>query len=180
MRALVPGLASPYPLGDTLPSMYLQDRFAQSLCSGLDEVLAPITSTLDCLPAYLDPGTSPEDMLGWLAGWLGLTLDEHQSEQRQRELLRLGVELMRWRGTLRGVRDGVEAVFDAVPEITESGGAVSSQDPGGSLPGTARSSLVVRLPVSSPELFDLRRLDDLVAALKPAHVPHRAEVFVPS
>jgi phage tail-like protein len=177
MRGLVPGLASPYPLGETLPSLYRDDAFAQNLCAGLDEVLAPIIATLDSLPAYLDPGTVPDDMLGWLAGWMGVSLDGHQSAERQRELVRVGVELLQWRGTARGVRSAVVALFDATPEIVESGGAVWSAEPGAALPGADEPELLVRLGVSNPEGFDVRRLEALVAMIKPAHLPHRVEVF---
>jgi phage tail-like protein len=173
----VPGLASPHPLGQTLPSLYRDDHFAQNLCAGLDEVLAPIIATLDSLPAYLDPGTAPDDMLGWLAGWMGIVLDGHQSAERQRELVQVGVELLQWRGTARGVRAAVGALFDTVPEIVESGGASWSAEPNSALPGSPQTELLVRLGVSDPEGFDVRRLEALVAMIKPAHVPHRVEVF---
>lgn len=176
MRGLLPGLASPHPLGDILPSLYRDDVFAQNLCGGLDEVLAPIVATLDSLPAYLDPATAPDDMLGWLAGWMGIVLDGHQSAERQRELVQVGVELLQWRGTARGVRAAVRALFETDPDIVESGGAAFSVDAGSELPGTAQTELLVRLGVEDPEGFDDRRLDALVAMIKPAHVPHRVEV----
>lgn len=177
MRGLLPGLASPYPLGQTLPALYRDDYFTQNLCSGLDEVLAPIVATLDSLPAYLDPATAPDDMLGWLAGWMGVVLDGHQTAERQRELVQVGVELLQWRGTARGVRAAVGALFDGPQEIIESGGASTSTEPGSRLPGNAQTELVVRLGVSDTEGFDVRRLDALVEIAKPAHVPHRVEVF---
>ena len=74
MRGIVSGLASPHPIGGTLPGLYADDSFAQRLCEGLDELLAPVLATLDCLPAYLDPGTAPLDLLEWLAGWVGIAV----------------------------------------------------------------------------------------------------------
>jgi len=68
-------------------------------------------------------------------------------------------------------------LFDAPPEIVESGGASWSADAGSPLPGSAQTELLVRLQVSDPETFDVRRLEALVAMIKPAHVPHRVEVF---
>ena len=112
MRGLVPGLASPVPARRDLPSLYRDDYFAQNLCAGLDEVLAPIIATLDSLPAYLDPATAPDDMLAWLAGWMGIVLDGHQTAERQRELVQEGVDILHWRGTARGVRAAVGALFD--------------------------------------------------------------------
>ncbi len=177
MRGLLPGLATPHPLGTTLPSLYQHDFFAQRLCEGLDEVLAPVIATLDSLPAYLDPATAPDDMLGWLAGWMGIVLDSHQSAERQRELVQVGVELLQWRGTARGVRSAVRALFESAPEIVESGGSGWSVDAGSALPGSERTDLLVRLQVEDPETFDVRRLEALVAMIKPAHVPHRVEVY---
>ena len=173
----MPGLASPYPLGETLPSLFRDDYLAQHLCGGLDEVLAPVIATLDSLPAYLDPATAPEDMLGWLAGWMGIVLDGHQSAERQREFVQVGVELLQWRGTARGLRAAVHALFDATPEIIESGGASTSSEARSVLPGSDQPDLLVRLGVPDPEGLDVRRLDALVEIVKPAHLPHRVEVF---
>ena len=69
-------------------------------CAGLDEVLAPIIATLDCLPDYFHPATTPDDALGWLAGWIGLRLVDRQP--RQRELVAAGVNMLRCdQGTAR-------------------------------------------------------------------------------
>ena len=54
MRTAVPGLVTPHPIGRPLPALYLDDDFTQRLTAGLDEVLAPVLLTLDCLDAYLD------------------------------------------------------------------------------------------------------------------------------
>ena len=172
----MPGLGSSHPLGGTLPGLYHEDLFAQRLCSGLDEVLAPIFATLDSLSAYLDPRTAPDDMLGWLAGWIGLALDDGQSPRRQRELVRAGAELLRWRGTARGIRDAVETLFEVAPELIETGGAAWSPTSGAGFPGQPGTRLVVRLRVPDIAAVDMRRFDAVVAAVKPAHVPHRVEV----
>ena len=74
-------------------------------------------------------------------------------------------------------RAAVGALFDLPAEITESGGAAWSAEPAGELPGSDRTGLVVRIGVSDPDAFDVRRLEALVAMVKPAHIPHRVEVF---
>lgn len=173
----MPGLATPYPLIDILPSLLREDAFAQSICAGLDEVLAPVISTLDSLPAYLDPATVPDDMLGWLAGWMGIALDDHQTAEHQRKWVKLGVELLQRRGTAGGIEAAVTALFGVAPEIVESGGASWSVEAGSELPGAAEPQLLVRLQVDNPATFDLRRLDALISMIKPVHVPHRVEVF---
>ena len=60
------GALGALPLGAILPSMNREDPFAQQLCAGLDEVLAPVVMSLDAFPAYLDLATAPADMLRWL------------------------------------------------------------------------------------------------------------------
>ncbi len=176
MRGLVPGLVSPHPIGETLPWLLAGDAFVQKLCEGLDGVLAPVFATLDALPAYLDPDTTPEDMLDWLASWIGLSLDAGQSPARRREVVRAGAELLPWRGTVRCVREAVRAVTEYTPEIEDSGSAAWSTTAGAPLPGALIPQLVVRLRVPDPDAIDLRRLDAVVAAVKPAHVPHLVEV----
>src|SRR3954447_10583514 len=115
MRGLIAGQRNPLPVGDGLPSVLLTDKVVTQFCSGLDEVLAPIVCTLDSWPAYLDPDTTPRDMLAWLGSWLGVTLDARQSAEQQREVLRRSVRLLRWRGTLRGLREAVALVAGVEP-----------------------------------------------------------------
>jgi phage tail-like protein len=170
------GVLSPHPLGDTLPAVYLSDFFAQQLCEAFDDVLAPIFVTLDCFAAYLDPATTPEDMLGWLAGWIGLTIEGHQDAARKRELIAVGAELLPWRGTVRGVREAVRAAFDCETQLIESGGVTWSTTPDSQPDGKAVPEMVVRLITDDPSGIDRRRLDAVVNVIKPAHVPHRVEV----
>ena len=76
-RGTVPGLSSPYRIAEFLPSVYQEDDpFIQRFTAGLDEVLAPVLSTLDCIDAYVDPHLTPEDFLGWLGSWVGAVVDD--------------------------------------------------------------------------------------------------------
>jgi phage tail-like protein len=169
------GLLSPRPLADTLPSVYLTDFFAQQLCETFDDLLAPVFAVLDCFPAYLDPGTTPADMLDWLAGWIGLTFDAHIDLMRKRELIAAGAALLPWRGTVVGVREAVVAAFNVETEIIESGGVQWSTQPNSDSGGAPVQALLVRIITDEPDGIDLRRLDDVVEAVKPAHVSHRVE-----
>ncbi len=176
MRRGLPGLASPFPLAATLPGLYQDDGFAQRLCAGLDEVLAPVVTTLDCLPAYLDPETTPADVLAGMAGWVGIAVDD-VAPGRRRELVRRAAELYRWRGTARGVRAAVAAWCGVEPEVVESGASGWSAEAGAPFPGDPEPALLVRVRVPEPSAVDVRGLDALVAAVTPAHVPHRVEVL---
>jgi phage tail-like protein len=177
MRGAIEGLASPHPLAEQLPALYQEDRFAQRLISAFDPVLAPVFSVLDNFHAYLDPALAPEDFLAWLAGWLGLTLDETWPVERCRALVLRAGALYGRRGTVTGLRDHLEILTGAGVEVTDTGGVAWSRTPGAELPGTPQASLVIRVTVDDPSSLDVDRLDGLVRAAKPAHLPHRIEVM---
>ncbi len=67
-------------------------------------MLAPVFATLDCLDSYFDSyfdaWLTPRDFLDWLAGWVGVVLDENWPLERQRALVGQMVALYGRRGTL--------------------------------------------------------------------------------
>lgn len=178
-RRAVEGLPTPFPLGSMLPGLYQGDDFTQRFTSGLDEVLAPVLCVLDCLDAYLDPLLAPDDFAGWLACWVGVTLDEHWPLERQREMVRRAVELYSWRGTTFGIAEVVRLYTGAAVEVADSGGVVVSSTPGAPLPGSADPVVGVVISTAEPDTIDAERVGHLVAAAKPAHVTHRVEVGGP-
>lgn len=177
MRGAVADLHTPHPLREHLPPLLRDDDLARRFTSGLDDVLAPLFLTLDNLSTYLDPELAPEDFVGWLAGWAGLTLDANWPLTRRRALVSSAVALHRWRGTQRGLVAHVELYTDAEVDIEDSGGVAWSPTPGGDLPGSPERAITVRVHASDPDAIDRARLDRLVAAAKPAHVSHRVEVL---
>jgi len=181
VRGTLADIATPHPLGATLPGVYLDDDLTQRLCVALDTLLAPVHGTLDSLTAYFDPATTPADMLDWLASWVGLAPDGGRSVENQRRLVAAAAELHGWRGTVRGLREALRVVVSGDIEITEGGGVGWSITPGAPLPGTGSERLVVRVGMAGATAQDEARVDALVAAVKPAHVPHLTEMLpVPS
>jgi phage tail-like protein len=176
MRGLVPGLRSPHPLGPTLPALYQDDDLAQRFLGALDEVMAPIYGTIDNFDAYLDPRLTPDDFLPWLAGWVGIALDEGWEEDRRRAIIARAVDLYRMRGTASGLAGQVEIQTGGTVEIVENGATGWSVDPGGELPGSPEPMVVIRVTVRDPKDVDAQRLDALVSSSKPAHVMHRIEI----
>jgi phage tail-like protein len=177
MRGLIDGLESPRPLGEALPALFQEDGFAQRFTAAFDEVLAPVFCTLDNLDAYFDPNLAPADFIAYLAGWVGLNLDENWPVERQRALIAQAAELYRWRGTTKGLAAHVALYTGTEPEILDSGGCESSKTPGAPLPGTAEHRVTVRVRVADPSSVDRRRIEAIVAAAKPAHVLHEIEVL---
>jgi phage tail-like protein len=157
-----------------MPGIYHDDDLCQRFLAGLDEVLAPVLCVLDNLDAYFDPALAPDDFVAWLATWVGLALDENWGLARQRALVARAAELYSWRGTLRGLAAHVAIYTGAEPEVTDSGGCSWSAVPGGDLPGTWPPRVTVRVRASDPA--DARRVEEIVATAKPAHVEHEVEV----
>jgi phage tail-like protein len=187
MRGTVEDLLSPHPLGASLPGLYQEDEIdartgevrpnlAQRFTGAFDELLAPVFSCLDNFEAYLDPTLTPPDFLEWLAGWLGVDLDENWPLERRRDLVQRAVELYRWRGTARGVAKAVEIYTGVEPEVVDSGGVAWSTKAESPLPGSPDPRVVVRVPAGDASTVGRARLEALVAAVKPAHVVAEIEL----
>ena len=163
-------------IGEMLPAMFHDDDLSQRWCDGLDDVIAPVPATLDNLWAYLDAALAPLDFVEWLAGWVGLELDQTWGEPRRRELVARAHRLYDFRGTAGGLADLVELYTGARPEVSDGGGVTWSPTPDAAMPGTGDAELVVRLEVADPDSVDRSRLENMVEMSKPAHVVHRIEI----
>jgi phage tail-like protein len=172
----MPGVSVPVSIGELLPGVFQDDHFAMRWCEGLDEILAPIFATLDCLDAYLDPQLTPGDFLDWLGQWVGMALDENWPIERRRAAVAHAIELFRMRGTVTGLTRHVEVLTGGRVTLADNGGVATSHTPGGTLPGEPTPRLAVRVIVDDPASIDQAALDRIVAASKPAHVVHRVEV----
>jgi phage tail-like protein len=176
VRGTVDGLRSPVPIAGLLPGIYQDDLFTQEFTGGLDDVLAPVFATLDNIDAYVDPWLAPEDFLQWLAGWMGVVIDEGWPLERSRAFIANIGELYRWRGTVHGLRAELAIYTGGDVEITESGGVAWSFTPGSPLPGQPEPRVAVRVRVDDPKSVNARTVDTMVAVAKPAHVVHVVEI----
>jgi phage tail-like protein len=90
-----------------LPAIYreqaadpeLLERFLALFASGYEDVEAEIAG----LGRYLDPAGAPASWLPWLAGWVGLELEETWSAARQREAIAGAFGAAARRGTVAGL-----------------------------------------------------------------------------
>ncbi|GGZ90449.1 phage tail protein [Streptomyces bluensis] len=176
-RAAVPGLPSRYPIGGQLPALYAADDFAQRFTAGLDTVLAPVFATLDNLPAYLDPRVAPTDFLAWLASWVGAADDRQWPEELRREAVVRAVELHRWRGTRRGLVEGLRLALGVHAEVTEDGGAAWSNISGADLPPEPPAGPLVRVWPGRGTRVDPDKVREIVRAMCPVHTVCRVEVL---
>lgn len=179
MRGMVAGLGIRTPLIEMLPAVYQEDPFTERFVGGFDDVMAPILATLDCLVDYFDPYLAPEDFLEWMAGWVGIEMEEGWPIERRRAVLSTAVEMYRMRGTVAGLRANLQVLTGGRVEIADSGGVGWSKSPNAELPGEASPRLAVRIRVHDPSSVPMDLVDAAVAAAKPAHVVHRVEVDRP-
>ncbi len=173
MRGLVQELPTPRRLIDSLPGIYQEDDVARSLTGVFDDALAPVVSTIDNLPAYLDPALAPDDFVDWLAGWVGVLPDETWPIERRRALVALAVQLYRRRGTAAGLAMHVRLLGAADVDISDSGGSIWSKKPGTKPPGDASYSVAVKVTPPKKGQLDPAKIEALVASAKPAHVAHK-------
>lgn len=195
MRGAIPSgsengflLRSPHPLVDAVPGVYRdawldelarhpqQEPFGLRFLGAFDSLLAPLLATLDNLDAYLDPATTPEDFLAWLGEWVAVSVDETWDEDRRRAFVARGAELYRRRGTAAGLKEHLEIHTGRKVEVTENGATAWSAKPGTPPPGRAQPLVVVTMVVDDPKAVDRAKLEAVIAAAKPAHVPHRLDI----
>lgn len=98
----------------------------------------------------VDPRTSPQETLNWLAGFAGLVLDRRWPEPARRTLIAEAYPLFRRRGTIAVLERIIAVYLDVKPVIVERwrlrglGGAVLGTRPGGppapAVEGAARAT----------------------------------------
>ncbi len=172
MRGTIPGLATPFPVVRRLPSLYQDDDLTCRFTAGLDEVLAPVLSTLDNLWAYFDPRLCPPDLLPWLASWVGVELPADLPEPVRRELVATAGGWQRGRGTAAALAEQLRRLTGAVVEVADDGGTTWSTAPGA--PVRPCGPGVVRVVVRGDA--DRERVLAVAREAVPAHVPVRVDV----
>ncbi len=176
MRGTLPGLASPFPIGEQLPGLYRDDEFAQRFTGAFDEVLAGAVQVLDCFPAYVDPALAPADFLEWIGSWVGATPDETWPLERRRAFVASATELFRMRGTAAGLAAHVAIFTGGEVEVAEPGAVGWSREAGAAVPTGTSPDLFIRVRVKDPASVSAAQLEALIRASKPAHVAHRVEI----
>lgn len=92
-----------------LPAVYRNNancgEFLARLLSLFESFFARVEGEIDALPALFDPCATPKGFLAWLAGCLGLELDDNWDEAKQRQIIARIFELSGQRGTPAGLRE---------------------------------------------------------------------------
>ncbi len=82
--------------------------YLQRYLASFEGFLAGLDNRAACRHALLDPQATPTELLPWLAGFLGMVLDERWSEAAKRTAIAEAVWLFRFRGTVPGLRRFLE------------------------------------------------------------------------
>ena len=105
-----------------LPAIYRNAAtcgdFLPRLLSLFESLFSEVEWKIDGLPRLFDPAAAPEDFLRWLAGWLGLELDEGWDAARRRAAIAEAFALFARRGTRAGLERSLR-LFGGVPAIVE-------------------------------------------------------------
>ncbi len=160
-----------------LPAVFRGDSFLSRYLLIFQSILDPIEETIDNTHHYLDPGTTPSEFLPWLASWVGLDLDPELDEAQQRDLIRRAVELHRWKGTRRGLREELRIRTGGRALIVENfDGMRLGQDASlglnTNLGVRCDQFIAVTLATNGGRETSQQDADALVQELKPAHVGH--------
>jgi len=130
LRAERPG----HDLMRRLPRIYSREAAAESFLRRYlaiaDGLLTGLADRSADRRALIDPDSTPEELLPWLAGFVGLVLDERWPVGRRRALIVEAVTLFRLRGTIPGLLRFLELCLGSRPILIEQfrvrglGGAV--------------------------------------------------------
>lgn len=115
-----------YPSHDLLqrlPRLYSHDVTAADFLRRYLAILEGGVRELDlnamARHILMDPVAAPEQVLSWLAGFIGLILDERWPLRVKRELIKSGIWLFRFRGTVMGLKRFLEIYLGRAVTIIE-------------------------------------------------------------
>ncbi|GGR92880.1 hypothetical protein GCM10008960_19830 [Deinococcus sedimenti] len=102
-----------------LPPFFQESEFLSRYLKIFEAIWEPLQRRQDSVDMIFDPRVAPPRVLAWMAAWLGVPLDPHWPEARQRAWLREAVTLYRWRGTRYGLSRALETVYGLSPVLRE-------------------------------------------------------------
>ena len=171
-RAAMAGVTSPFPLREQVPAMLMDDPFAAGLLDGLDEVIAPVISVLDCFDAYLDPHTAPEDMVRYLGSWLLATLDDPWDEHALRRDVADAYRRASTAGTTAGLYQRLVPHLVRSISIRDTGTTTASDSPSDPADWADAPPPVVRIVVMphADRPVDMAQIERILRDALPAYV----------
>jgi phage tail-like protein len=115
-----------------LPMGMLDDNLFFRFASMFQEVATTHLDNVDNIPNLVDLSVAPEQMVRWMATWLGSqSIDSSLPTDLQRRILRESGLILAWRGTRRGLTRFLELLSGDQVEINDSGSVVRQGQGGG-------------------------------------------------
>ncbi len=115
----VPARNDPALYSQYLPPLFQESEFLSRYLKIFQTIWEPLQTRQDHLDVHFDPRLCPPEILNWMAEWLGVPLESHWPEARQRAWMQEAVTLYRWRGTRYGLTRALETVFGISPLLKE-------------------------------------------------------------
>ena len=170
---------------DYLPAVFREDPFVGRFLLAFEAVLTGVgdveglEQVIGRVAGYLDPGTTDEDFLPWLAGWVALSLRADWDADTKRGFIREVVPLYRQRGTLAGLRRMLEIYLRPLgDDVTRDDVVVFDEF------DRPAHYFQVQLTLSDSDPARLRRVQETARAIvdreKPAHTFYALRVVVPT
>ncbi len=104
---------------DYLPALFQENDFLGTFLLPFERHMDGLGSILSGLGRYFDPYRTDPDFLPWLASWVALVLDPDWDESKRRELIAKAVDLYRYRGTVKGLKEYLKIYTGLEPDIRE-------------------------------------------------------------
>jgi phage tail-like protein len=170
---------------DHLPAVFREDEFAgkfllafEAVLTGADDVEG-LEQIIGRIAGYLDPGTTDEDFLPWLAGWVALSLRADWDADTKRGFIQEAVPLYRQRGTLAGLQRMLEIYLRPIgDQVTRDDVVIFDQF------DEPAHFFQVQLTLSDANPARLRGTQEIARAIidreKPAHTFYALKVVIPT
>ena len=160
-----------------LPAIYSENEFFGRFLMIFESVLGPVEAMVDNLAYYFDPGTSPEELLPWLASWMEVELDSNWTVERRREMVKSASWLFQWRGTRRGLREYLRLYTGIEPVITEDFGGIilggqSELGRNTVLGGGHQHLFTVTFELEDLDSINVTQVSRIIENEKPAHASY--------
>ncbi|MCI0779764.1 MAG: hypothetical protein J4N89_07160 [Chloroflexi bacterium] len=164
-----------------LPAIYSESDFLGRFLMIFESIMGPLEGVVDNLKYYFDPGTTPSELLPWLASWVDLVLDESWPLERRRGLVKSAVELYQWRGTRHGLSEYLRVYTGTEPRITEDFGGIplTGETRLGwdtVLGGGNQYTFTVTLELDDPDSVSESQVRAIIEAEKPAHTSYTLQL----
>jgi phage tail-like protein len=143
-----------------LPGIYHTEFMARFLAI-FESILTPVEWQVDHFDLYLNPKTTPEGFLPWLANWFSITFGPGWTVEQQREMLAEAHAIFARRGTKWALARVLEIYLGKRPEILD--GVEENDDP---------FTFTVKIPLLVDEV-NRELIEQIIDANKPAHTNYK-------